>query len=121
MARPRRRISLTCGRNMRTVPSDQRRVLNVSIVARSPHFGSGWMQRVAGNWQVAPILTASTGTYSTVTQGGADTSLVGNSRPNLVAGAVEKLGNPTIRKWFNTSAYSNVTAQHSGTSAGARF
>ena len=88
--------------------SDERRVLNVSIVARTPHFGSEWMQRFAGNWQVAPIFTANTGTYSTVTQGGSDTSLVGNSRPNLVAGAVQQLANPTIAHWFNTAAYSNV-------------
>jgi hypothetical protein len=90
--------------------SDQRRVLNVSVIARSPHFESKLTEWVVGNWQVAPILTASTGTYSTVTQGGSDTSFLGNSRPNLIAGQSQTLANPTLAEWFNTSAYSNVTA-----------
>jgi hypothetical protein len=66
------------------------------------------MEWVVGNWQVAPILTASTGTYSTVTQGGTDTSFLGNSRPNLISGAAQTVSNPTLNEWFNTSAYSNV-------------
>ena len=94
--------------------SDERRVLNVSIVARSPHFGSEWVQRFAGNWQVAPIFTANTGNYSTVTQGGADTSLIGSSRPNLIAGASQQVVNPTIAQWFNTAAYSPVAVNTFG-------
>src|SRR5580704_6318039 len=66
------------------------------------------MQRIAGNWQAAPIFTANTGTYSTISQGGADTSFVGSVRPNLIPGQQQQLSNPTILKWFNTSAYSNV-------------
>ena len=89
--------------------SDQRRVLNVAIVAQSPHVGSTWTRRIVGNWQLAPILTAATGTYSTVTQGGSDTSTIGNSRPSLIPGAVQTVSNPTINKWFNTAAYSTVT------------
>lgn len=90
--------------------SDQRRVLNLAIVARTPHFNSSLVQKIAGNWQLAPIFTAATGTYSTVTQGGADTSTIGNSRPNLIAGQQQAIANPTIADWFNTLAYSKVTA-----------
>jgi len=90
--------------------SDQRRVLNLSFVARTPRFHSAWVRRIAGNWQLAPIFTAATGTYSTVTQGGSDTSTIGNSRPNLIAGQQQSLASPTIVDWFNTSAYSKVTA-----------
>jgi Carboxypeptidase regulatory-like domain len=89
--------------------SDQRYVVNVSIVARTPHrFGSEWLSRIVGDWQVAPIITGSTGTYSTVTQGGTDTSLVGSSRPNLVPGQAQQPADKTLKDWVNLGAYSNT-------------
>ncbi len=88
--------------------SDQRRVVNVAIIAQSPHFGSSWERRLLGDWRLAPIVTAATGTYSTVTQGGSDTSTIGSSRPDLIPGTVQTISNPTIDKWFNTTAYADV-------------
>jgi hypothetical protein len=90
--------------------SDQRRVFNLSFVARTPRFNSEWMRRIVSNWQLAPIFTAATGTYSTVTQGGQDFSLVGDSRPNFIAGQQQNLPDPTIAQWFNTSAFSPDTS-----------
>jgi len=83
--------------------ADRRQVFNLSMVARAPKFASHWTNRLAGNWQIAPIFTAMTGTYSTVTDG-VDNSLTGvTDRPNLVGNAA--VSNQSTTNWFNTSAF----------------
>jgi hypothetical protein len=85
--------------------SDRRHLVNVSMVARPPKFTASWLQKVAGNWQLAPIFTARSGGNVTIATG-VDTSLTGvATRPNLVG--VQELDHPTIEKWFNTDAYVN--------------
>ncbi len=75
-----------------------------SLVARSDMKGSGLMRGVLGGWQVAPIVTVSSGTRVTPTTG-TDASLtgVGVDRPNLV-------GDPYVhgqpRKfWLNPASF----------------
>lgn len=83
--------------------SDRRHIFNLSLVARSPKFAGSWMNRLAGGWQIAPIVTARTGGYSTAATG-TDTSLMGlTTRANVVGNP--GLDHPTIAKWFNTAAF----------------
>ena len=78
-------------------------IFNLSMVARAPNFKSSWLKKLAGNWQIAPIVTARTGGQFSVNTG-TDTSLTGaTTRANLVGDP--SLDNPTIQKWFNTAAF----------------
>jgi hypothetical protein len=65
--------------------SDLRHNFVTSIVARSAFNGSHLKQAFLSNWQLAPIITATSGVPFTTTTG-TDKSLtgVGNDRPNLV-------------------------------------
>jgi hypothetical protein len=83
--------------------SDRRGVFNLTAVVRTPKFSNRWMQRIAGDWQESTIFTQATGTHITPATG-IDTSLTGSGiRPN-VAGSPD-LSNPSIAKWFDTSAF----------------
>ncbi|MDE3165158.1 MAG: TonB-dependent receptor, partial [Acidobacteriota bacterium] len=84
--------------------SGRQQVFNLSAVVRSPKFAAPWMNRLAGGWQESTIFTDMTGSYSTVNVG-TDNSRTGNGadRPNVV-GAIG-VSNPSIGRWFNTSAF----------------
>ena len=84
--------------------SDVRQIFNLSYIAKSPHFKSPLMDKVLSNWQQSGIIGVHSGSWLTPLDG-QDVSLtnVGNDRPNLVGNP--HLSNPTIRQWFNTSAY----------------
>jgi hypothetical protein len=83
---------------------DLRQNYNLSIVATLPHLGTGWVNRVFGGWQLAPIFTARTGSpYTPVT--GTDNSRtgIGLDRPNVIGNAyVENLG---TRRWVTPDAF----------------
>ncbi len=89
--------------------SDRRKVLNVSLVTRTPKFSSPWAQRIAGNWQASGIFTYSSGSWITVTSG-ADNSLtgVGSDRPSVVGDW--RVANNTLSQWFNTAAFAKNVA-----------
>jgi carboxypeptidase family protein/TonB-dependent receptor-like protein len=83
--------------------ADRRRAFSSTLVARSPQWSSRWKQRLLGGWQESTIFTAASGPASTVTVG-TDNSLTGGAdRPNAVGNP--KLSNPTITKWFDTTAF----------------
>ena len=68
---------------------DRRGIFNSAIVAAS-HFGlSGWKAFVVNNWEIAPIIRATTGAPFTVTSG-QDFSLqaLGTDRPNFIGGNI---------------------------------
>ncbi|HWB33363.1 MAG TPA: carboxypeptidase regulatory-like domain-containing protein [Acidobacteriaceae bacterium] len=68
---------------------DRRGIFNSSIVA-STHFGvSGWRALAVNNWQIAPIIRATTGAPFNVTTG-LDNSLtaLGTDRPNYNGGNI---------------------------------
>lgn len=94
---------------------DLRHIFNASIVAKSPVRGSGIWAHVLGNWQIAPLLRALSGTPLTVTTG-SDTSLTGiNSgdspeRPNYIAGQ-----DPYVSGWGSKLQYLNPAAFVSNT------
>ncbi len=84
---------------------DHRSIFNTSLVAVSTGFGTGFAKALTNNWQLSPIVTASSGSPFTITDG-SDISLTGggNDRPNLVLpNAVP--AQRTVKSWFNQAAF----------------
>ncbi len=84
---------------------DVRENFNLSAVLQAPHFASRPLQWIAGDWQVAPIMSLHSGSYFEVTTG-VDNALsgIGGQRPNQV------LSQPycfpqTINCWINPKAF----------------
>ncbi|MHB8655900.1 MAG: TonB-dependent receptor [Terriglobia bacterium] len=90
---------------------DVRQLFNLSYLLTSPHFTGPITSKLLGNWQLGGIIGKRTGNWLTATDG-QDISLtaVGLDRPNAVGDP--HLSNPTLQKWFNTSAF---TKQATGT------
>ena len=96
---------------------DYRHIFNVSLVAVSPAHGASWTGRLLGNWQVAPLIRATSGPPLTVLTG-TDNSLSGETivladRPNV--NAAFPINNAHIGpslQWFNPSG---LTANPTGT------
>jgi len=90
--------------------TDRRQIFNASMVVQSPRFGSQTLRQIAGNWEAAGILTASTGAPLTVTVG-SDNALAGEGavldRPNLTGNPF--VTNPGILQWFNTTAFTKAS------------
>jgi hypothetical protein len=84
---------------------DHRSIFNTSLLAISGGFGTGFLKTLTNNWQLAPIITASSGSPYTITDG-ADVSLTagGNDRPNQVLASVTP-ANQTIKSWLNQAAF----------------
>jgi hypothetical protein len=84
---------------------DIRHNVNVSAVVQSPHYSNRWVQALAGDWQLSPIIGGHTGSYFTLTTG-VDNALNGitGQRPNQVASNVY-CGNKSANCWFNASAF----------------
>jgi len=84
---------------------DIRQIFNASVVALSPVRGNGIAARVLGNWQLAPLLRASSGPALTVVSG-KDNSLTGENkdRPNQVLQNVYPEVQ-TASLWVNPAAF----------------
>ena len=86
---------------------DIRHMFNASFVGISPRIGGGWLSRVVGNWQIAPLVRLTSGLPVTVATG-KDNSLtgIGLDRPNLVSGVNpynESMGSQL--QWLNPAAF----------------
>lgn len=81
-------------------------------VGRGKHFGSnmsGPVNAVLGGWQVSGISTFKDGFPLSISASSNNTgSFGGSQRPNLVGDP--HISNPTIQKWFNTSAFAQPAA-----------
>jgi len=89
---------------------DRRQIFNVSMVALSSGFGSGFAKKLTEGWQFAPIVNAYSGQPMTPTDGGTDISLtaVGADRPDVVvAGSVYQR---TQASWFTQTAFQRQAA-----------
>ena len=93
--------------------SDHRHVFNLAIVARTPQFQSAVLRWAISGWQIAPIFTAQTGGYFSISTG-QDNTLGVVTRPNVIANP--NLSNPTIHEWFKTSAFAVPAAGQFGNS-----
>ena len=85
---------------------DRRHIFNTSLVAVSPGFGSSFLKRATAEWQVSPIVTATSGQPTTITDGGTDISLtgVGADRPDVALTGGSVLPH-TTSAWFNPAAF----------------
>jgi hypothetical protein len=86
--------------------TDVRQLFNLSMVADGPHFTGNVIKRLASDWELSVIATKRTGFWITPVTG-VDSSLtgVGADRPNVTGSS--SLSNPTLAKWFNTSAFTS--------------
>jgi Carboxypeptidase regulatory-like domain/TonB dependent receptor-like, beta-barrel len=95
---------------------DMHHNFNLSAVLQSPHFSSRMLQWIAGDWQLAPIVSAHTGSYFTVTMGSSNVDLAGTGiagqRPNQILAdpyCAPKRVSPYFTSatncWINASAF----------------
>jgi hypothetical protein len=91
---------------------DVRHLMNTSLVVASPVKG-GWLGRIFGQWQVAPIVSMQSGLPINVTTGVDVSQTIGNSnsgildRPNLILpNAYSNSSNPT--QYLNRAAFQNA-------------
>jgi hypothetical protein len=96
---------------------DYRQIFNTSMVVMSPFRGHGLANRALANWQLAPLIRATSGVALTVLSG-VDNSLSGEDivlvdRPNVVYGTSSYMSaiGPQLQ-WLNPSA---LTANPAGT------
>lgn len=89
--------------------SDLRHNFVTSAIIRSSANGTYTRQLLLGGWQLAPIITATTGVPFTATTG-TDASLtaVGQDRPNLIGNPRAK--NTPITTWLNKASFVANTA-----------
>jgi len=80
---------------------------NLSAVLQSPHYSSRPLQWIAGDWQLAPIVGAHSGSYFGVTTG-VDNALtgIGAQRPNQIL-ASPYCANRNINCYLNAKAFAS--------------
>jgi hypothetical protein len=80
------------------IPVGKGRMVNVS---------NGFLNAIAGGWQVGGIWTVQTGVPEIINIGGVDRSNtgVGYDRPSVVAGVSPYPSNQTPSRWFNPAAF----------------
>ena len=100
--------------------SDLRQNFVTSAIIRSSAGGTYGRQLLLSGWQLAPIITATTGVPFTVLTG-TDASLtgVGNDRPNLVGNP--RAQNTKITTWLNRASFAANTAGTYGTTRPYEF
>jgi len=86
--------------------SDRRHVVNLSVVARTPQFGTGVAHQLLGDWQFAPIVRWQSGNRSTVTTG-VDNALtgMGGQRAVQILDDPYGVGGPTA--YLNRAAFTS--------------
>jgi len=85
--------------------SDRRHLVNVSVVSRTPVFGSKLAQMILGNWAASGIYTFNSGSPLSIAPSISSLTGVSNLRPNIIAET--HVDNPTLTRWFNTDAFQN--------------
>ena len=97
--------------------SDERKVLNVSTVLRSPNRGPRLVRAIAGDWSGSVIFTAHTGGFTNASDGVDIAHTGGGERPNQVgnpfqagtiaanSGCVGPAQVHTVTHWFNPCAF----------------
>jgi hypothetical protein len=85
--------------------SDFRHIFNASFVFTSPTLQQRWARLLAGNWQLAPIISARSGQWFTIYDG-KDNSLTGIEldRPNMVLSNAYPAAQST-NEWINPAAF----------------
>jgi hypothetical protein len=84
--------------------SDRRHVVNVSFVARTPHFARPALNAILGNWQIAPLVRWQSGSRFTVTTG-VDNALSGMGGQRAVQILDDVFGDGTPGNYLNRNAF----------------
>ncbi|MBA3712027.1 MAG: TonB-dependent receptor [Pyrinomonadaceae bacterium] len=84
--------------------TDVRHLFNLSLVVETPRWRGNFLKKAVSDWELAAIVTKRSGFWFPVSTG-RDNSLtgIGQDRPDVVGD--HKLDNPTLDRWFNTSAF----------------
>jgi len=88
--------------------SDRRHVVNLSVVARTPQFGTGVAHKVLGDWQVAPIVRWQSGNRSIVSTG-VDNALTGMGGQRAVQILDDPYGSGAPTQYLNRAAFTSPT------------
>ncbi|MGB7136830.1 MAG: carboxypeptidase regulatory-like domain-containing protein, partial [Acidobacteriaceae bacterium] len=83
---------------------DHRQIANLSVVASMPRLGSGFLGKLASDWQIAPLMSAQSGSWFSP-ETGTDNSLtgVGLDRPNIVGQTYDH--GSTNHQWLNPAGF----------------
>ncbi len=87
--------------------TDQRHVFSLNMNFR-PDFYKGGNRVVSGilnGWSLSPIIKARSGRPFSVTNGGVDANLDGNTNDRAQLIGDPHVDNPTADRWFNTAAF----------------
>ena len=82
--------------------SDKRQLLNISAVYQTPRFSERWVERLAGEWKLASIVRAQSGSFLSV-QTGLDNSLTALVSPN--GGASAQRPNQVLTNVYGDRSY----------------
>jgi hypothetical protein len=85
---------------------DIRHIFNLSFIAQTPRFANAWVNRLAGNWQLSPIVAVHSGTWFNLFDG-TDNSMsgVGLDRPNAVGNNAYVRSTTGMLQWLNPNAF----------------
>jgi hypothetical protein len=84
--------------------SDRRHVVNLSVVARTPEFGTGMAHHVFSDWQFAPLVRYQSGNRSTITTG-VDNALTGVGGQRGMQILDDPYGDRTPTNYLNRAAF----------------
>lgn len=91
--------------------SDRRHIVNLSVVARTPHFENRNLNAVLGEWQLSPNVRWQSGNRSSITTG-VDNALSGMGGQRALQILDDPYGDGTANNYLNRAAY---TSPASGT------
>jgi hypothetical protein len=83
---------------------DRASIINSSLLLESPRMGSALMGSITGGWQLSTIFSFQSGAPLTVTSPG-DLALIGTAGQRAIQLGDPHVDNPSIDRWFNTSAF----------------
>jgi hypothetical protein len=91
--------------------TDQRHVFSMSFNFQPDFYGGSnkILKGILNGWSISPIIKARSGRPFTVTNGGVDANLDGNTNDRARLIGDPYLANPTAARWFNTAAFAQNT------------
>src|SRR6185369_2234822 len=93
-------------------PFDVRHNMVANFIYEIPTVASlnnGFAKHIVGGWQVNGIYTARTGFPFSVTQGNTMNTANSQARPDRIGNGT--ISNPTVDRWFDTSAFRVLSCQ----------
>lgn len=102
------RLDLENGR----ADTDQRHVFNMSANFQPDLYtgDNGVLKQIVNGWSISPIVKIRSGRPFTVTNGGVDANLDGNTNDRAALVGDPRMSNPTADMWFNIFAFSRNLA-----------